>query len=120
MRQIVTEDDFLFAMIDYIVEQADTNLRYLFPNCLEEVDAFVDYFKEVTSRAGTSGELVEAAIKSMVIMLGSSLTNCMLKDCPQTERHDLLQEFLTLIWSARNGTTIWLGERGIVPGFSLN
>lgn len=120
-RQIVTERDWMAAILDYIVEQLDGRLRAQYPDHDEIIDTMLENLDAPFARASTT--VIEYTLRLNIAAHVSCLNDCMLKldNCKcNPDTHEFMKEFLLLVWDARNETESWLLRQGIIPGQSVN
>ena len=119
MRPSVTNiDQWYNSVFDYIIEQLDGRFRIQFPNEGELIGYIIDGFRREPRRE-SADEMVKFMGYASRVM-NDQLMVCMSNDCTRDERHDLLKEFIQLMWSAEEDTAEWLKAQGVIVGQSHN
>lgn len=119
MRPAVTNvDQWYNAVFDYIVEQIDGRFRIQFPNELELIDYLIESFQLDFRRI--SAETMIGFLSFASHTMNDQLMECMSRSCTREERHNLLKEFIQLMWDAEVDTHEWLKAQGVIVGQSHN
>jgi hypothetical protein len=118
MKQVLTQFDWYNAMFDYIIDQLDGRFRVQFPDHGGTLDMLIHNMSDPMGRM--TPENMIAQLNMTASMFGTTLTMCSLTGCDEHGNHELLREYINLIWDSRDETERWLHQQGIVPGRSAN
>jgi hypothetical protein len=118
MKQVLTQFDWYNAMFDYIIDQLNGRFRLQFPEHTTALDTLVHNMSDPMGRS--TAENMLAQLNMTASMFGATLTMCSLTGCNEHSNHELLREYINLIWDSRDETEHWLHQQGIVPGRSAN